>query len=545
MYLTKLKIPSILYNLTSNLESEIITMNMKKNLRNLFVLPFFLLCFMSAQAQDYVYEIQLAIYATPEYKKFKPLHSVGYAYSIEMENGLYRIMMGTYASKSTAKDKLKLVQRKGFKDAYLVKKELKESDAVYIVQLATYDQQADIYWPDWQRLSPQLVAQLSDNKVRVAIGPYYTRAEAEEVQARVQMRGPKDVFIKKVSSKVLHKVEKFDYERSASYGQNSGGMRLSVKAIQELLIKEKLYNVASNGSLTPTTKSAMIQYKKTNKHYVLHRKMAEEMESEDLIEEYTLQYYINMIPKDPLTAAAGLEQFKNPISKIFLAYLYLNEDLQTTDKTRKVNQLMNASLEKVFKNYRGKTRYDFSMKYSYEEIGQLLQHLKAMYEVLKERPDIPCWLFKRHPKLMKETFQPYWQNRRDDYTVSNDCGSFMDLEELRVLSLVTEEFAESRTTLKGIKGINQLYIAPQPIPHQEIEELEKWNGSLWKNLRTLENGSPLQQNMYSLLRFSYYDALQVLETHFMFKGMPGIEARSLGLKILKKAVGENLRAYVK
>lgn len=527
------------------MEAEIITMNMRKKLQNLFVLPFFLLCFLSAQAQDYVYEIQLAIYATPEYKKFKPLHSIGYVYSVEMDNSLYRIMMGTYTSKSTAKDKLRLIQRKGFKDAFLVKKELKETDAVYIVQLATYDQQADIYWPDWQRLSPQLVAQLSDNKVRVAIGPYYTRAEAEEVQARVQRRGPKDIFIKKVSEKVLHKVEKFDLERSASYGQNSGGVRLSVKALQGLLIKEKLYDVASNGVLTPTTKSAMIRYKKTNKHYLLHRKMAEEMDLNNAIEEYTLQYYINMIPEDAVTAAAGLEQFKNPISKVFLAYIYLNEDVRIANKTAKVNELMNNSLERVFKGYRGETRYDFSMRYSYEEIGQLIQHMKAMYEVLKERPDVPCWMFERHPKLMKEAFQPYWQNRRDDYTVSSDCGSFMDLEELRILSLVSEEFSENKGTLKELHSINQLYVLPQPIPHQEIEELEKWNGRLWKNLKTLETGSPLQQNMYSLLRFSYYDALQSLETHFMFKGMPGIEARSLGLKILKETVGGNLAAYLK
>lgn len=517
---------------------------MSKNLRNLFVLPFFLLCFLSAQAQDYVYEIQLAIYATPEYKKFKPLHSVGYVYSIEMDNSLYRIMMGTYSSKSIAKDKLKLVQRKGFKDAYLVKKELKETDAVYIVQLATYDQQADIYWPDWQRLSPQLVAQLSDNKVRVAIGPYYTRAEAEEVQARVQRRGPKDIFIKKVSEKVLHKVGKFDYERSASYGQNSGGVRLSVKAIQELLIKEELYGVASNGILTPTTKAAIIKYKKTNERYIRHRIMAEEMEGE-LIEDYTLQYYVNMIPKDPETAAAGLEQFKNPIAKIFLAYIYLNGDLQIADKTGTVNALMNSSLERVFKGYRGETRYDFSMKYSYEEVGQLIQHLKAMYEVLKERPDIPCWMFERHPKIMKEAFQPYWQNRRDDYTVSSDCGSFMDLEELRVVALVSEEFAGNKVAEVDASTINQLYIVPEPIPHQEIEALEKWNGKLWKNLKSLEEGNPLERNMYSLLRFSYYDALQTLETHFMFKGLPGIEARSLGLKILKATVGENLTTYLK
>jgi len=303
--------------------------------------------------------------------------------------------------------------------------------------------------------------------------------------------------------------------------------------------------VASNGTLTPTTKAAIIQYKKTNKHYILHRNMAGETTWGNEIEDYTLQYYVNMIPEDPRTAAAGLEQFKNPISKAFLAYIYLNEDLQVVDKTARVNQLMNTSLEKVFKGYRGDTRYDFSMKYSYEEIGQLLEHLKAIYEVLKERPDIPCWLFERHPKLMKETFQPYWQNKRDDYTVSNDCGSFMNLEELRILSLVSEEFAEDGSTVNEVAKINQLYVVPQPISHQEIETLEKWNGKLWGNLNALGEGSPLQQNMYALLRFSYYDALQVLETHFMFKGMPGIEARSLGLKIIKETVGENLTSYLK
>ncbi|WP_264793209.1 SPOR domain-containing protein [Aureispira anguillae] len=516
---------------------------MKKNLLNLFILPWFLLGFLSAQAQDDVYEIQLAIYASPEYKKFKSLHSIGYVYSVQQENSLYQIMMGTYSKKSTAQYKLGLVKKKGFKDAYLVKKSLKENEAVYIVQLATYDQQADIYWPDWQRLSPQLVAQLSDSKVRVAAGPYYTRREAEAVQARIQTRGPKDVFIKKVSEKVLHKVGKFDLERSSSYGQNSGAVRNSVRALQELLIQQQLYTAKSNGVLTSSTKSALIKYKKTNERYLRHSRMAEDLAPTSEIEKFTLQYYINMIPNDPATAAAGLKQFKNPISKIYLAYIYLNGDVAIKDKTATVNALMNNALSTVFKGYRGETRYDFSMKYSYEEVGQLIRHLKAMYEVLKERPDMPCWLFERHPKITQEVFVPYWQNRRDDYAVSSDCGSFMEVEEMRVLWLVSKEFADHKTTLKNSNAINKLYVFPQPVAHQEIEELEKWNGRLWKNLKSLNEKSPLQQNMYTLLRFSYYDALQTLETHFMYKGLPGIEARSLGLKILKASIGQNLKAY--
>lgn len=452
-------------------------------------------------------------------------------------------MMGTYSKKSTAQYKLSLTKKKGFKDAYLVKKELKEKDAVYIVQLATYDQQADIYWPDWQRLSHQLVAQLSDNKVRVAAGPYYTRSEAEEIQERLQHRGPKDIFIKKVSEKVLHKVAQFDIERSASYGQTSGGVRNSIKALQALLVGEELYGVKPNGVLTPTTKTAIIKYKKTNERYIRHRKMAEEMEPANEIEKYTLQYYINMIPNDAATAVAGLKQFKNPISKMYLAYIYLNEDIAIDNKTTIVNGLMNEALSKVFKGYRGKTRYDFSMKYSYEEVGQLIRHLKAMYEVLKERPDMPCWLFERHPKVTREAFEPYWQNSRDNYTVSSDCGSFMEMEEMRILLLVSKEFAANKKVMHDANAVNKLYVIPQPIPHQEIEALEKWNGRLWANLKELNAGSPLQKNMYTLLRFSYYDALQTLETHFMYKGLPGIEARSLGLKILKASVGPNLVDY--
>jgi|GEM_PF-3016799 len=515
---------------------------MKKYYQHLLVALLFLSSTVM-YAQDHVYEIKLATTSASDYQKFKKLHSIGYVYSLDLNNGLSNIMMGTYSKKSTADRKLSLVKKKGFKDAYIVTKTIKEEDAVFIVQLATYDQQSDIYWPDWQRLSPQLTAQLSDSKIRVASGPYYTKAEAEEMRMRIQAVGPKDVFIKKVSTEVLHKVNTFDFQHSASYGQSYGGMRNSIKALQELLIAENIYPGKANGVLTPVTKAGIIQYKKTNSHYIGHRKMAEVYTPENIIEKYTLQYYVNLIPENPQQAAAGLKQFKNPISKVFLAYMYLNGDVEVENKVATVNNLMNDALSVIFKNYRGKTRYDFSMKYSYEEIEQLLRHMKAMYEVLKDRPDMPCWLFERHPKETKNVFQPYWNNSRDEYTVSTDCGNFLDSEEMRILLTVSKEFASDDREIKNVNLINKLYVLPAPIAHQEIETLEQWNGKLWRNLKTWSAGSPLQQNMYKLLRFSYYDALQSLEVHFMSKGFPGLEARALGLKILKEAVGCNLDEY--
>lgn len=515
------------------------------NMHQLFLLLALALSINIVQAAspDKVYEIQLATYAAPDYQKFKVLFKTGYVYTKATGNGLYKVMMGTYSSKAIAQKKLSIVQRKGFKDAFLVQKELREKEAVYIVQLATYDQQADIYWPDWQRLSTKLVVQLSDDKVRVAVGSFYTRTEAEEVQARLQRIGPKDIFIKKVSENVLHEVGMFDWQRSPSYGQNSGTVRNSIKALQLLLGEQNLYDVPSNGLFTSKTKAAMATFKTTNERYQRHLLLSKNNKELYQIEAYTLQYYINRIPTEPLKAAEGLKQFKNPIAKMFLAYLYFNGDVKVNNKSYQVNQLMNEALQKVFKGYRGKTRYDFSMKYAYEDLEQLLSHLKAVHEVLKMRPDMPCWLLERHPKAVQTAFYPYWNSSRDDYNISNDCGSFLDQETLRVLLSVSKEFAANDKQQQALININRWYVLPRPIPHQEIERLEQWNGRLWKGLARLKGGSPLEKNMYTILRFSYYDALQELETHFMNKGLPGVEARSLGLKVLKKTVGPNLAAY--
>lgn len=496
------------------------------------------------QAQtEAVYDIQLATYAAPSYQSFHKLYQDGYVFSVLQDNGLSKIYMGTFANKNMANQELNIIRKKGFKDAFLVKHEILEEDAVYVLQLATYDQQADIYWADWQRLTPNLSVQLSDSKVRICAGPYYTMDEASEAKERLLASGPKDIFLKKVSSKVLHKIGQFDLERSPSYGQQVGNTRNSVKALQQLLHAEGLYEAKDNGAWTSSTQSAVIKFKKTNNHYIRHQAASGSLDFEEQPAIYTLQYYINLLPEDPKTAVKALKEFKHPIAKVFAAYAYLNGDVLIDNKITTVNQLTNTAMQQVFRNYKGKTRYDFSLKYSYEEVEQLLEHLKAMHEVVKSRPDLPCWLFERHPNIMKKIVAPYWNNSRDNYTVSTDCGNFMESEEMRMLYLISADFAAKEQPIDNFAALNRYYVAPTPLNFQEMEENEKWNGTLWKNLKSWSTESPLQTNMYTLLRFSYYDALQKLENHFMQKGFAGIEARALGLKLIRETVGINLKDY--
>ncbi len=128
---------------------------------------------------------------------------------------------------------------------------------------------------------------------------------------------------------------------------------------------------------------------------------------------------------------------------------------------------MNEATAEVFKGYRGETRYDFSLKYANEDLEQLLRHLKAVYEVLKVRPDMPCWLLERHPRAVRRAFDPYWNNSRDAYTVSNDCGSFLDIPEMKVLRLYPKSFQPMKNKHKPSWTSTNSTSCPDPFPTQK------------------------------------------------------------------------------
>ena len=486
-----------------------------------------------------VYFIQIASFVDPQYKDFQKLRSIGYVYATPAPNGMQRIMMGAYTSYSTASKKLSAIKDKGFKDAFISSVEVKEEDAVYIVQLTTLNQKEDIYWHDWKRVSTDLCAQLSADKIRIAAGPYYTKEEAEEVKKRLAGKGPEDMFVKRVSGKVIHSISEFEIQGAPT---SPPAARSSVRSLQQSLKNEGYYTSSVDGLMGSGTKNGINDFKTGNEMYQKYDLLSREMTFEPGVEDYTLQYYVNLIDQQPFIADQGLRQFQHPLAKVYRAYMYLNGDV--TDQQHLINSLMHEAIEQTFSNYQLPTQYDFSMKYAYEDLDQLIKHLRAVHEAVKDEPDVPCWLFERHPTETAEAFAPYWNSDRDAYNISSSCGTFFELTEMRVLMAIAEDFAsQEQAYLVNMGTLQQLYGQPNALPLDEMQSLEEWNEKLWVSLDQWATGSPLQDKMHVALRFAYYDALRVLEDKFIMHGFSNKDARGLGLKVLKYSVGCSLDEY--
>ncbi len=499
---------------------------------------------LQTQAQNTnAYFIQVATYADPQYKDFAKIHSLGYLYNIPLNNGLHKIMMGTYSNYTNAKRVLAKVQAKGYKDAFVSKVPILEEDAVYIVQLATLGIKDKVYWGNWQRLSNSICLQMSETKLRIAAGPFYNRSDAErEMEAIKALGGRQDIFVKRVSHKVLHPLSELELQRSGNQSANNP-VRPSVKSLQEGLHQAGYYTKSVDGQWGPNTKAALERFTAGDVNYGKYKILSQQQLFTNAVEDYSLQYYLNLIDKDPFAAEQGLKQFKHPLAKVYLAYMYRNGDIRIANEQSTINQLMHTAIDKVFRGYRLKTRFDFSQKYSYEDVKQLILHLRAIHEAVKDEPDVPCWLFRRHPRIAAEAFAPYFGNERDEFQIASDCGSFLDLPQMQILLTIAKDMGGQKEN--KLSQINQLYAFPKAMPLQEMRDLETWNDKIWSSLYAWSKASPLQQKTYSTLKIAYYDALRVIEDYYVAKGYTNRDARALGIQVLKYAVGCSLDEYCK
>ncbi len=502
--------------------------------------PFLL--FAQGTAGESAYFIQVASYANPKYSDFKKIHNLGYLFEQPAPNGTPRIMLGTFSSQSTATQVLAKVKAQGYKDAFVHKVDIDEADGVYVVQLATFKFTEEIHWADWQNLASPLYGQMSDEKIRLHAGLYKTEDEAEKALRRLQSRGSKDMFIKRVSAKALHKVSAFEMGRSASSRStaNTGGARSSIKALQQFLQQENIYRSNIDGAWGKATEAATSQYRQVNSRYENYQLLSQRI-SPPQIEEYSLQYYLNLIGDKPQVAEEALRQFKHPLAKVYRAYMYLHGDVKIPDYANTVNTLMNEACEQVFGNYRLSTRSDFRMDYSYRTIGQLLMHLRELHEAVVDEPQVPCWLFRRHPDASAEAFAPHWGNERDEFAISTDCGSFLLLPELKLLIAVSRDFSEQpdkALAATDFNALQRLYVLPTRLNGEEGKRLEQWYTDFWVNLKGQETGTPLQKNTYKMLYFSFHEALIQTEEHFLRQGFISLDARPLALSVLYTSINQ-------
>ena len=511
-------------------------------MKGLFIFAFLITSAFLLHAQsagETAYFIQVASYASPKYSDFKKIENLGYLFEEPQNNNISRVMMGTYSTQGAANQHLTRVKTQGYKDAFIVKHAIEEKDGIYVIQLASFNFNERIQWQDWQNLvGSGLYAQMSDQKVRILAGTYLNEMEAQSALSRLRAYGPKDAHIRKVSKKVIHKVTNFEMSKWGIPNNITAASRASVVQLQQFLTKEGLYKEKSDGILGKNTVNAISNYAQNNERYLNYTLLAEKiaLPSPEL---YSLQYYINLIPSQPFEADAALQQFKHPLAKVYRAYMYLNGDIQVNNYQEVVNQLMNEACQQVFTNYKLPTRSDFKMNYAYQNIAQLLRHLREVHEAVIDEPEVPCWLFKRHTDIMVDAFAPYWNNERDEYRISSDCGSFFALPEMKVLITISRDFSEQpdqafQTTAHN--HLNALYAIPTTFNIDNGIALENWYRDFTQKMKALEDGSALQKKTMNSLQFAFHNALVVLEDYFLQHGFIAKNARSLALQTLQLAI---------
>jgi hypothetical protein len=493
---------------------------------------------LSAQDET-AYFIQVASYGSPKYKDFSKIHNLGYLFESPAPNGIPRVILGTFSSQGAAVQALHKVRSQGYKDAFLVKEEIEKADAVYVLQLATFRFEQQIDWGQWRRLAGNsLYAQMSDQKVRLLMGTYATEQEAQKGLKRIQAQAPKDAIVRRVSQKVIHRVTSFEMARTTTMPAAQATPRLSVRSLQELMLKDGVYKSTADGVWGKVTEAAAVQYQKENSRYQAYQMQGEKLPL-PTVEQFSLQYYINLIATNPALAEQGLLQFQHPLAKAYLAYIYLNGDVQKANYQLTVNELMNTAADQIFNNYNLPTRSNFKMDYAYRDIGQLILHLREMHEAVRDEPQVPCWLFRRHPDATETAFAPFWNSNRDDYTISSDCGSFYSMPSFRTLICISRDFADRPDVAMAQTNntlLNQTFVQATPVEKAEAQRLEAWQTTIFANLKSWQTGTALQRGTLEALQFTFFYSLIGVEDYFIEQGFTAEDARSMGLQVLHTAM---------
>lgn len=148
-----------------------------------------------------LYAIQLGASAKPNLAKFNKLKKYGHLYTVEVGNGMQRVMLGTYTTKSKANRALSSAKSKGFKDAFLSASTL-GSDDVYVVQFMSYSYSDKINWSKLQEVG-NIQVDPSDGKIKVISGSFGEKYVAESHVQNLKVMGYSDAFVRKINADKL------------------------------------------------------------------------------------------------------------------------------------------------------------------------------------------------------------------------------------------------------------------------------------------------------------------------------------------------------
>jgi hypothetical protein len=319
--------------------------------------------------------------------------------------------------------------------------------------------------------------------------------------------------------------------------------RNSAYVLQTILKEEKYYKSSLDGFYGKGTKLAYETAKNSNRQIQKYRILSEYMNNVSVDSGNKLQEDINNLWANSQSAMAGLDVSDSPLAKAYQAYfLMVYEGID-----QRVNDLMNGAIKTAFagKKVTNIPRFDYNATYAYNDLDQLLLHLRYIHEVSNEDVKVPCWMFQRHPGAALRAFDAKGSN---DFLMAN-CGGFNEWEEIRILQAMAQDLSVRKLMNKDTLAMAQstmsrLYLAPKSPSTADTKALNDWNKKLWLGIEGWAIQDPMLIDIQIALKIIYYQSYVLLEDHFMDAGFSAAEAKTLALEALQAAVGYHLDRFV-
>jgi hypothetical protein len=220
--------------------------------------------------------------------------------------------------------------------------------------------------------------------------------------------------------------------------------RNSVIELQKILKRKGVYNNSLDGYYGGGTRAAYNAAVSSNPQILKYSMLASDLDlGEDHAQVGSLQSFIDELPNNPQQSMEALSASPAPIAKAYRAYM----QFVNYGPSLQVNNLMNAAIrESYMSGARPQSnRFNYNMTYAYNDLSQLILHLRYVHAATGQSIAVPCWLFQLHPAEASIAFEPEQNMSANNYRVKN-CGGFYSWQEIRVLMAIAKDLSKHESS---------------------------------------------------------------------------------------------------
>ncbi len=533
------------------------------------------------------YTVRLGEFQNPRMETFEVVKPLGFVYAVPGRNGQAEVFLGGWSEESKARSAAREARAMGYGSASVRRLPVEQGRTVIVVQLALRDARKPIDWEAFRSFE-KLFVLLNDQEVKIFTGPFPDMAAARALLPQIRSRGFSDAFPRSVNEVLLHPLGRFELGGEAQpliplEFENAGRptnptpkgyeatdpvlnapatpsstftrqselpnirsrvKRTSARLLQEVLKAQGTYKGSLDGYYGKGTREGFARAWNANRQIEKYRDLAVRNTATADPLSAELQNAINNLWQDPTRSYAALAAFDTPLSKAYRAYYLLVS--QGLSAQAQVNRLMNEAMDQAF---RGKKPsdfpgFDFRSNHTYNDVSQLLLHLRYIHQAEGGEFQVPCWLFERHPVAAKVAFEGHSAQLN-----LQPCGGFLNWEPLVVLKAIADDISADKKLAGTLEAerlalLQKMSTDPTPLSDKERLRLRQWEDKLLKGLDGWSMRESFLREIATAFKLAFLQSQVLLEDHFMDLGFQYREAEGMALAVLEALVGKQVERFV-